>query len=110
MDERAALAIAQNLKAPEILGRVLAGRGVSPDEAVHFLSPTLKHYLPDPSHFFDMDKAANRLADAVMNEEVIAVFGDYDVDGATSSALLARFFRQLGREILVHIPDRIAEG
>ena len=91
-EERAGLAIAQRLALPEIVGRLLAGRGIAPEAAESFLSPTLRELLPDPSRFLDMDKAADRLAKAVQAGEAIAVFGDYDVDGATSSALLARFF------------------
>jgi single-stranded-DNA-specific exonuclease len=109
-EERAGLAIAQRLALPEIVGRLLAGRGIAPEAAESFLSPTLREMLPDPSRFLDMDKAADRLARAVQAGESIAVFGDYDVDGATSSALLARFFAAAGRPIRVYIPDRMKEG
>ncbi|MEA2779048.1 MAG: single-stranded-DNA-specific exonuclease [Rhodospirillaceae bacterium] len=109
-DERAGLAIAQRLALPEIVGRLLAGRGVGPEAAESFLNPTLREMLPDPSRFRDMDTAAERLARAVMDGEGIAVFGDYDVDGATSSALLARFFAAAGRPIRIYIPDRMKEG
>jgi single-stranded-DNA-specific exonuclease len=109
-EERAGLAIAQRLALPEIVGRLLAGRGIAPEAAESFLSPTLRELLPDPSRFLDMDKAADRLARAVQAGEAIAVFGDYDVDGATSSALLARFFAAAGRPIRVYIPDRMKEG
>jgi Single-stranded DNA-specific exonuclease len=88
----------------------VAGRGIAPEAAESFLSPTLRELLPDPSRFLDMDKAADRLARAVQAGESIAVFGDYDVDGATSSALLARFFAAAGRPIRVYIPDRMKEG
>jgi single-stranded-DNA-specific exonuclease len=110
VDERMALALAQRLEAPEILGRVLAARGVGLDEAPAFLEPRLKDALPDPSAFQDMDKAARRLADAVLAHEPIAVFGDYDVDGATSTALLERFFSAVGARVLTYIPDRAREG
>jgi single-stranded-DNA-specific exonuclease len=109
-EERAGLAIAQRLALPEIVGRLLAGRGIAPEAAESFLSPTLRELLPDPSRFLDMDKAADRLARAVQAGESIAVFGDYDVDGATSSALLARFFAAVGKPIRVYIPDRMKEG
>src|SRR5882724_11701530 len=109
-DERAGLAIAQRLALPEIVGRLLAGRGIGPEAAESFLNPTLRDLLPDPSHFRDMDGAAERLARAVRGGEGIAVFGDYDVDGATSSALLARFFAAAGRPIRIYIPDRMKEG
>lgn len=111
VEERALLAIAQRTGAPEVLARVLAGRGVDADTAEDFLNPTLRNLLPDPSHLLDMDKAATRLADAVERGETVAIFGDYDVDGATSTALLVRYLRALGvQRVLTHIPDRIAEG
>jgi single-stranded-DNA-specific exonuclease len=109
-DERAAQALAQRLSVPEIIGRVLAARGVDPDEAATYLAPTLRASLPDPSEFRDMDKAAARLARAITEGESVAVFGDYDVDGATSSALLRRFFAAVGRDLEVYIPDRQREG
>jgi single-stranded-DNA-specific exonuclease len=91
-DSRQALALSQQLGLPEIVGRVLAARGVDLDEAERFLDPTLRAYLPDPSALQDMDRAAARLVRAVEQGEKLAVFGDYDVDGATSAAVLARFF------------------
>lgn len=109
-DERAALQMAQQLGLPEIVARVLAGRGVNIDAAPQFLEPRLRDQLPDPSHLKDMDKAAARLADAIREGRPIAVFGDYDVDGATSSALLHRFISQAGGKVRVYIPDRIKEG
>lgn len=109
-DERKALLLAQSLAMDEPVARALAGRGIGPDEAESFLNPTLRACLPDPSHLLDMDKAAERIADAVTRGETLAVFGDYDVDGATSSALLLRFFRALGAPCLIHIPDRMTEG
>lgn len=109
-EARLGLALSQQLGLPEIIGRVLAARGVTVEEAERFLNPTLRDYLPDPSAFADMDKAAARLAKAVDAGEKLAVFGDYDVDGATSSALLRRFFAELGVDLEVYIPDRMAEG
>ncbi|GAB3120720.1 single-stranded-DNA-specific exonuclease RecJ [Novispirillum itersonii] len=109
-DERQALAMSQRLGLPEIVGRVLAARGVTPDEADLFLSPTLKALLPDPSHLRDMDRAVERLVQALKEDETIAVFGDYDVDGATSSALLMRFLRAAGADPVLYIPDRMTEG
>jgi single-stranded-DNA-specific exonuclease len=109
-DDRAALALAQRLGVPEIVGRVLAARGVALDDADDFLNPTLRRLLPDPASLRDMDKAAARLVRAVTGGEQIAVFGDYDVDGATSSALLARFFAAVGVPLRIYIPDRLAEG
>ncbi|MBK1663788.1 single-stranded-DNA-specific exonuclease RecJ [Rhodospirillum rubrum] len=109
-DERQALAISQRLGVPEVVGRVLAGRGVQVEEADGFLTPTLRALLPDPGHLLDMDKAVARLSRAVRDKEKIAIFGDYDVDGATSTALMHRFFRSLGARVLIHIPDRVLEG
>ncbi|WP_119422688.1 single-stranded-DNA-specific exonuclease RecJ [Desertibaculum subflavum] len=109
-DARHAAAIAQSLNVPELIGRVLAGRGVVPDEAPRWLDPKLRDWLPDPSRLRDMDAAAARLADAVQMGERVALLGDYDVDGATSSAVLIRFLRSYGAEPLVHIPDRMKEG
>lgn len=108
--ERLAVAISQQAGVSEIVGRILALRGQSPETAPAFLSPSLRRDLPDPSVFTDMDRAAARLADAVEAGEQVAVFGDYDVDGATSSALLHRYFRALGRDLAIYIPDRLAEG
>lgn len=108
--ERMGLAIAQRLDAPEILGRILAARGVLPDEAMEYLSPTLKALTPDPSLLKDMDKAAEGLVTAARAKVKIAIFGDYDVDGAASSALLVDWLRAVGLTATVYIPDRIDEG
>lgn len=109
-DDRLALALAQQAGLPEVLGRVLAGRGVGLDGLEDHLNPSLRRLLPDPSRFRDMDAAAERLAHAIVKDERVAVFGDYDVDGATSTALLNRFFGSVGRELRVYIPDRLKEG
>ncbi len=109
-DERLAAGISQAFGLPDILGRLLVSRGIGFDEVETFLNPTLKTQLPDPSTLKDMDKAAERIADAIVKGEKVAVFGDYDVDGATSSALLKRFFKALGADLAIYIPDRIAEG
>ncbi|MFM9864099.1 MAG: single-stranded-DNA-specific exonuclease RecJ [Micropepsaceae bacterium] len=109
-DPSRALALAQRLKTAEIVGRLLAGRGVDPAHAESYLNPSLKTDLPNPSIVKDMDAAAARLADAVQRQERIAIFGDYDVDGATSSALLARYLRGVGADAVIYIPDRISEG
>jgi single-stranded-DNA-specific exonuclease len=89
---------------------VLAGRGVEVDEAVAFLDPTVRALMPDPGVLAGMAVAAARLADAVGRGETVAIFGDYDVDGATSAATLARFLRRGELDPLIHIPDRIFEG
>jgi single-stranded-DNA-specific exonuclease len=109
-NERTALALAQGYGLPELVGRVLAARGITVDGAATYLAPTLRALMPDPSHLRDMDVAADRIARAIMAGEKVAVFGDYDVDGATSSALLRRFFRAAGADLAVYIPDRIVEG
>ena len=105
-----ALAIAQRYDLPELLARILAGRNVEIDAVEAFLDPTIKRSMPDPHVLTAMPEAAARIADAVQRGETIAIFGDYDVDGATSSALLARFLRQAGNEPMIHIPDRLFEG
>ncbi len=109
-DERLTQAIAQSGNLPEILARVLAGRSVALEGLDDYFAPTLRRALPDPSHLLDMDRAAERLARAVRDGEEIAVFGDYDVDGATSTALLLRFFRAVGGKVRAYIPDRQKEG
>ncbi|MCK5165750.1 MAG: single-stranded-DNA-specific exonuclease RecJ, partial [Rhodospirillaceae bacterium] len=109
-DERLAMAISQRLKVPEIVGGVLARRGIELEDAENFLDPKIKTHLPDPLHLLDMEKAATRISDAIINDELIAVFGDYDVDGATSSALLKMFIGAAGGRVIVYIPDRIKEG
>ncbi|MEM9105842.1 MAG: single-stranded-DNA-specific exonuclease RecJ [Pseudomonadota bacterium] len=105
-----ALAIAQSHGIPDLVSRVLAGRGVTALEAADFLDPTLRALMPDPSSLQDMDVAAERLADAIHAGDRVAVFGDYDVDGAASSALLKRFLDHFGVDCEVYIPDRIFEG
>lgn len=108
--DRMVLALSQKFRLPEVAARVLVSRGFDVESAEDYLNPTLKSLLPDPFHFTDMEKAANRVAEAVIKGEKIAIFGDYDVDGATSSALLKRFLRALGNSPLIYIPDRIDEG
>lgn len=103
-------ALAQQLGIPGLMGQLLAARGVPVDHVATFLDPTLRAMLPDPSAMVDMDKAAARLADAVMQGEMVGVFGDYDVDGACSSALMITLLRQLGCEVTYHVPDRMNEG
>jgi single-stranded-DNA-specific exonuclease len=110
LDERTALAISQRYGLPEIVGRILSARGVGLDDVESFLQPTLRDHLPDPAHLLDMERATERLAAAVIQGETLAVFGDYDVDGATSAALLRRFFSALGVKCLFYIPDRMKEG
>ncbi len=110
VNPREVLALTQRLGVSELLARLLAARQISADAAPQFLEPRLRDLLPDPSCLTDMDKAAARLADAIEAGEPVAVFGDYDVDGATSSAVLARYWKMLGQNLRVHIPDRQKEG
>src|SRR5450631_1099429 len=91
-----ALTIAQRLGIPELLARVLSGRSVEADEAEAYLDPTIKRLLPDPHTLTEMKAAAERIAYAIEHAERVAIFGDYDVDGATASALLARYLRHCG--------------
>lgn len=105
-----ALAIHQRHGLPEILARIIACRGVDLDDVDNFLDPSIRNMMPDPSTLTEMDKAAERLADAVQRKEQIAIFGDYDVDGATSTALMVRLLRAAGLDPLFHIPDRLFEG
>ena len=107
---KTAIAISQRHGLPELLGRVLASRGVGLDEVMTALDPTVRALMPDPSTVRDMDKGAARLAQAIVGNEPIAVFGDYDVDGACSAALLQRFLAAHGRSARIYIPDRMTEG
>jgi single-stranded-DNA-specific exonuclease len=106
----AALAIAQAHGLPELIGRLLASRGADVATLAHYLDPSLRRLLPDPSILQDMDKAAERFARAIRHAEPIAVFGDYDVDGAASVALIQRFLRAHGHDAATYIPDRLTEG
>jgi len=103
-------AISQRHGLPELLGRVLASRGIAVDDVPVVLDPSIKALMPDPSTLRDMDKGAARLADAILRKERIAVFGDYDVDGACSSALMKRFLAAHGLDARIYIPDRMFEG
>ncbi|MBN8969377.1 MAG: single-stranded-DNA-specific exonuclease RecJ [Rhizobiales bacterium] len=105
-----ALAIAQRYQLPEMLARVIAGRGIDIDAVEDFLDPTIRKMLPDPYTVTQMEAAAKRIADAVKRGERVAIFGDYDVDGATSAALLTWHLRHCGLDPFIHIPDRIFEG
>jgi single-stranded-DNA-specific exonuclease len=100
----------QALALSEPLARALASRGVSAEGARDYLAPTLKALFPDPSSFLDMDRAAEILVDAVVCNRPSVVFADYDVDGATSAAQLVRWFRAMGRELPIYVPDRMTEG
>lgn len=105
-----AVTMTQAYGLPDLLSRVLVGRGVRPAEAEAYLSPRLRELMPDPSALVDMEAAVDRLVHAVRRREQVAIFGDYDVDGAASAALLAEYLRALGVPVRIHIPDRITEG
>ncbi|MEM9277895.1 MAG: single-stranded-DNA-specific exonuclease RecJ [Pseudomonadota bacterium] len=109
-DQNTALAIAQTLDIPELIGRVMAGRGVALEEAGSFMSPAVKDLMPDPDVLTDMKTVTARISKAIQNTETVAIFGDYDVDGACSSALMFRFLAAHGLEPRIYIPDRIFEG
>ncbi len=94
----------------DFIARVLISRNIPFESIPHFLEPRIKDLMPDPFHFLDMEKACLRVASAILNNEKIIVLGDYDVDGATSSALLIRVLKSLGCDAKAYIPDRIVEG
>ncbi|WP_170339750.1 single-stranded-DNA-specific exonuclease RecJ [Ruegeria arenilitoris] len=108
--DRAAEMLAQQTDLPRPLCQVLARRGVPPMEAESFLSPKLRDLLPDPRSLRDMEIAATRFLKAVRDNQRIAVFADYDVDGGSSAALLLVWLRQMGRQATLYVPDRIDEG
>jgi single-stranded-DNA-specific exonuclease len=93
-----------------LVDELLLARGVAREDLTRHRDPKIRDFLPDPSCFQDMDKGAKRLADAVQRGETIAIFGDYDVDGATSAALLVMLLKRLGTVPMVYIPDRLMEG
>ena len=94
----------------DLVTQLLLARGCPPDELEAYRAPSIRAFMPDPSIFRDMDKASTRIADAVQAGEHVTIFGDYDVDGATSAALLIRLLRDLGLVALAYIPDRLMEG
>ncbi|CAI28348.1 Single-stranded-DNA-specific exonuclease recJ [Ehrlichia ruminantium str. Gardel] len=104
------LTIKQKFYLSEIVARILSARKINIEEISNFLYPTLKSSLPNPFHMLDMDKAVYRICHAIHNRENIVIFGDYDVDGATSSALIKQYLSQIGVPTTIYIPDRICEG
>ena len=102
--------IAQHHDLPEIVARVLASRGTAPETVAGFLEPRLRDWLPDPSHLVDLDRAVDRLVAAIGGAERIGLIGDYDVDGATATALVRRYLEAVGATVEVRIPDRLADG
>lgn len=110
IDERIVRRLAAIAGGSDLLGRLLALRGVTAETAASYLAPTLRGLFPDPSSFTDMDKAASIILDAIEEDTPVTVFADYDVDGGTSSAILARYFRAWGRDLGLYVPDRLEEG
>ncbi|MFY9467691.1 MAG: single-stranded-DNA-specific exonuclease RecJ [Lentibacter algarum] len=108
--ERAAELIVQDTDLPRALAQVLARRGVSAQEAASFLAPQLRELMPDPRSLKDMERASVRIVRALDGRERVAIFADYDVDGGTSAALLIDWFRALGHDATLYVPDRIDEG
>ncbi len=105
-----AQAISQQLGHPDLLARVLAGRGVQAQDCAAFLDPTIRALMPDPDVLVGMETLVARLVEAIQRGDTVAIFGDYDVDGACSSALLATFLQACGCPFIIHIPDRLFEG
>ncbi|GHC78802.1 single-stranded-DNA-specific exonuclease RecJ [Limoniibacter endophyticus] len=113
LDERqeaVALAIAQSHGVPDLVARILAGRGVGLETVTQFMAPTIRDLLPDPLTLTGMERAAARIVEAILRRERVAIFGDYDVDGASSSALMKRYLDHFGVSSEIYIPDRIFEG
>jgi len=105
-----ALAMVQQHGLPDVVARILAGRDVPLEALPGFLDPRLRDLMPDPFVMTAMEPAALKIVGAIERDEIIAIFGDYDVDGATSAALLAGFLDKAGARRLIHIPDRLTEG
>lgn len=109
-DESAARRLGQRHGVSDLLARALAGRGITEETAADYLQPTLRKLFPDPSSFMDMDAASTAIVDAVEGQANVHILADYDVDGASSAALLVRWFRHMGRELNIYVPDRLTEG
>ncbi|MDR2464527.1 MAG: single-stranded-DNA-specific exonuclease RecJ [Holosporales bacterium] len=109
-DERKVLTIKQKFEVSDALARILSLRDLSLDDITTFLYPKIKDLLPNPSLLLDMDAGIQRMVSAIMNHEKIVIYGDYDVDGATSVALLYRYFEEFGVKLQYYIPDRLSEG
>ena len=110
INENHVLELKRNLEISDLLAQILSKKAASVDEAFKFLNPKIKHELPDPFHLLDMSKAVERAIVAIKDKQKICIFADYDVDGATSSALLKSIFRDLGVSVKIYVPDRILEG
>ena len=109
-DDRIVTTLCQRFDLSEVIARILNARGIAMDDVPSFLEPRLRDLLPNPSELLHMDRAVERITDVIRGGKKIGIFGDYDVDGATSSALFGRFVRAVGGQTQVHIPDRQTEG
>ena len=109
-DERQAELISQKFEVSNLIAKLFSIRNISIDDIASYLNPTLKDNMPDPNILMDMEKACKRILVALKNNEKIAIFGDYDVDGSTSTSCLIKYFNLLGVEVVYHIPDRFTEG
>ena len=109
-DERQAELISQKFEVSNLIAKLFSIRNISIDDIASYLNPTLKDNMPDPNILMDMEKACERILVALKNNEKIAIFGDYDVDGSTSTSCLIKYFNLLGVEVVYHIPDRFTEG
>ena len=105
VDERKAELIAQRFSLPLPVARILSSRGIAVDEVANFINPKLQNLMPDPFCMKDMEKAAQRIAEAIVKKQKVAIIGDYDVDGATSSSVLRLYLESVGIEPAIHIPD-----
>jgi single-stranded-DNA-specific exonuclease len=105
-----ALAMSQKFGVPDLVARIMAGRGVEEEDALRWLDPTIKDLMPDPLTVTELGVVAARLVKAIQARETVAIFGDYDVDGAASSALLSRYLSHFSVPHEIYIPDRIFEG
>jgi single-stranded-DNA-specific exonuclease len=110
LDERLCLAMKQKFDLDHALAQILAVKNIPLENVENFLNPSIKTSLPDPFELLDMQKAVDHAIDAIKNNKKITIFADYDVDGATSSSLLKRFFAQIGVDVGIYVPDRIQEG
>ncbi len=110
VDDRQVLAVSQKFNLHEFLARIIVNRNIELDEVENFLTPKIKNSLPDPFHLLDIHKAVDRVIEAMNNNELICIFADYDVDGATSASLLKNVLRELGVEAIIYVPDRVKEG
>jgi len=109
-DETTVFKMAASHDLEEALARILVARGVGPDAAERYLNPSLRTMMPDPDTMRDMPLAAERISTAIMTDETIGIFGDYDVDGVTATSLLFLYLQSLGQEAKVYLPDRVADG